>query len=135
MFPKDEMLGFCSSCGTKIIQLGKKPKFLENYKEHFISLSNQTLMRIGVCDVCKVQLVAGDAKGIAKKILDNHKEYWSNHKVKTEKKHIGDRPKFYNRLTIENPNTSPKDFFRKLEKDARERKELNTIKKSYGMER
>lgn len=122
MFPKDEMLGFCSACGERIITLGKKPRFLDNYREHFIELSNKTIMKVGVCADCRVSLVAGDAKGKADLILANHKEYWANRTKKTKKttgrttKMI---PRFFEDLTVENPNTTPRDFRRALEKRLR----------------
>lgn len=123
MFPKDEMLGFCSSCGVKIISLGRTPKFLKNYKEHYISLSNGTLIKVGVCDICRVELVSGDSKKMAKKILENHKEYWRNRMKKT-KRNI---PKFFEKLDVNHPNTNPRDFIRLLEKKRREKKELKAM--------
>lgn len=130
MFPKDEMLGFCSSCGVKIISLGRTPKFLENYKEHYISLSNGTLMKIGVCDMCRVELVSGDSMKMAKKILKNHKEYWRNRtkKVKfTNGRILRDIPRFFEKLEVGHPNTNPRDFVRLLEKKRREKQELKAM--------
>lgn len=133
MFPKDEMLGFCSSCGVKIISLGRTPKFLENFKEHYISLSNGTLMKVGVCDVCRVELVSGDAKKMAEKILENHKEYWKN-RTKQVKFATRDIPKFFLKLEVKNPNTNPVDFIRKKEKDKREKQELKAMSATESVE-
>lgn len=130
MFPNDEMLGFCSSCGVKIIRLGRRPQFLENYREHYFSLSNDTLMKVGVCDVCRVELVSGDAGKMAKKILQNHKLYWATRTKKIKKtngKVSKDIPRFFEKLEVENPNTNPRDFTRYLEKKRKEKQELKAM--------
>jgi hypothetical protein len=117
-FPKNQMLGFCSSCGKSIIDLKKKgkkasAKFTEDYREHIIELSNFTIMRIAVCAECKEYLVSGaEVIKMAQKIVDNHILYWKNHKKGA--------PKNYDKIKVVNPNTTPRDFMRKKEKKRRE---------------
>lgn len=79
------MTGYCSCCGTRIIDDNGKP--LENYCDHTIevcfdeSLENNRLLKVGVCVACKARLVAGNKKEqTATKILANHKIYWKANK-------------------------------------------------------
>jgi len=119
------MLGKCSACGTQVIEIKKengkvKAKYLSNYKEHIIELSNHSIMRVAVCDKCKVELVAGKSKEIAVKIVDNHIDFWGKNK-KTA-------PKEFASLTCVNSNTTLQDFTRKIEKikqEAELNKQLN----------
>ena len=110
--PKNKMLGYCSACGEKIIEAkmqGKRKaslRKLPNYKEHIIELSNGTIMRIAICDKCKVELVAGKSQKTAEKILDNHIAYWSTAKSK---------PTDYKNLSVVNSNTDLGTFIKKVE--------------------
>lgn len=119
------MLGFCSACGAKIIDIKKKGgkaslRKLENYKEHIVELSNGTIMRVAVCDNCKIELVAGKALDTAKTILSNHKDYWENNR---KKKDITD----YAGLKIINPNTDLGTFLKKRKDNEIEVINLNEI--------
>ena len=111
------MLGYCSACGAKIIEITiekgkKKARFLDNYKEHIIELSNNTIMRVAVCDKCKVELVAGKSKKTANKIVENHIAYWDNKPLNS--------PMDYQKIICINSNTTEMDFLRKKEKQAQE---------------
>lgn len=99
------MVGFCSSCGANIIDLtGEKPKKLPNFREHLIQLSDWSLMRVGVCDICKEKLTNGkDRQKIADAVLNNHKTYWKN---------TVNKPKGKDALTVLNPDTTDEDFKR-----------------------
>jgi len=100
------MTGTCSSCGKEILVKvnGKFRKSLA-YREHFLELSNGTIMRVGVCEDCKIKLVTGDkVDETAEKILDNHKIYW--------KEHSDTAPAKYDEITVTNPNTTPSQFIR-----------------------
>ena len=72
------MIGYCSSCGDQVLDLsGPRPVMLPNFREHTIMLSDWSMMRVGVCDVCKEKLISGQNIGkTADKILKNHKTYW-----------------------------------------------------------
>lgn len=93
------MAGYCSSCGTVIMDLTKKrpsERLLPNHRQHTIELSNGFLT-VGVCDACKVELVSGESLTVANTILDNHKIYWKERNVSDDRlKHI----------TVVNPNSS-----------------------------
>jgi hypothetical protein len=123
-FPKNQMLGYCSACGVKVIEVkkdGKKAsaKFMTNFKEQIIELSNKTIMRVGVCDKCKEKMVSGkDPLEVAQKIIDNHIEYWKNHKREA--------PRGYEDLKATHPNTDLRQFLRRREK-AMQEKELNKL--------
>lgn len=113
-FPKKRMIGFCSSCGEVVIDLTKdgrkaSAKFKENYKEHIIELSNKTIMRVGVCDKCKIELVSGkNPLKIAKKIIKNHIDYWTGHRKEA--------PRSFEEIKVVHPNTNLRQFLRKKEK-------------------
>lgn len=113
--PKDKMLGYCSSCGAKIIEAKKvglrkaSLRKLLNYKEHIVELSNGTIMRVAVCDKCKTELVAGKSQEIADKIIDNHIKYWDKVAVKKE------IPNDYKTITVVNSNTDLGTFLKKQE--------------------
>jgi hypothetical protein len=52
-------------------------RFLVNYRDHVLEISNGTLMRVGVCQNCKELLVAGKkVKKTAEDILENCKAFW-----------------------------------------------------------
>lgn len=119
------MLGKCSACGLKIIDITVNRtkaslRKLPNYHEHTIELSNGTIMNVAVCDTCKIELVSGKAKKKADEILDKHIQFWD-----ARKKHK-DTPRGYQTLKISNPNTDLATFLKKQE---RERIEIIDIKK------
>lgn len=123
-FPNKKLLGHCTACGEEVIDLSKKDKrasakFLLNYREHTIMLSNDTLMRVSVCVKCKAQLTSGDATGTAKKIVENHIKYWKNH--------IKEAPVGYAKYKCIHPNMDFASFIRLKEKKIREQKLLNLI--------
>lgn len=96
------MTGLCSSCGVSILDLsGIKSKKLENYHEHLIKLSNNTLMRVGVCSDCKIELVSGNSASTAEQIIENHKHYWRKAKK---------APKEFESITCTDSNTTPQKF-------------------------
>lgn len=98
------MVGYCSSCGVEIIDLEAK-KFLPNYANHIIELSNGTLMQVGVCVDCKLKLVSGNkVQKTADDILKNHKIYWKDSK---------DKPKDNETLTVVDPNSDSYKFHQK----------------------
>ena len=103
------MVGYCSSCGAQIIDLTKqgKDRFLPNFTQHTIELSNGTLMAVGVCSDCKVKLVGGkNVQATADTIVGNHKIYWA---VQDE----GMRPKDFVTITATDPNTSYEKWYNK----------------------
>ena len=103
---KETLVGVCTACGTEIMDLTikkKKQRRLENYREHIVELSNNTLMRVAICEKCKVKLVSGkDVQATADLILENHKFYWDLKKQKWHKE-----------LKIEDPNTSKEKYLSK----------------------
>lgn len=113
------MTGYCSACGAQIIDLsGVRPRLLPNYREHIIELSNETMMRVGVCVTCKGKLVSGSkVKTTANAILANHRIYWGVQKR---------RPKNFDKLTVSDPNTDEKKFNRAR----KERRHAEALKKS-----
>jgi hypothetical protein len=126
-FPEKQMLGFCSACGEQVIEIKRigrkvKAKFLPNYYEHYIELSNKTLMRIALCDKCKEYMVSGkNPKEKAQSIVNNHITYWNNNSKKK------DKPKNFKNLTATNPNLSVRDFIRSREKEKQEQDMSNII--------
>lgn len=127
------MLGFCSNCGQQIMDLTKKgqDRLLINYRDHMVELNNGTLMRIGVCQNCKELLVAGnDVMKVAKKILDNHKNFWDN----DEHAPVG-----YEKFDIADPNTDEEKFMakRNIKIDDEEKalqKQKDDFKKNHAIE-
>lgn len=54
-------------------------RLLTNYRDHWVELSNGTIMRVGVCVNCKESLVSGEkVREVADGILKKHKEYWAD---------------------------------------------------------
>ena len=69
---------FCSLC-EKVRIIGfdenNKPFELPIYREHFIELSNGSLLKVGVDETCKISLVSGEkVRENAEKILEAYKE-------------------------------------------------------------
>ena len=121
------MIGWCSSCGVQVMDLTKKgaKRFLPNYKEHYVELSDHTLMRIGICEDCRANLTSGpDVLKTAAKILKNHKTYW---------KFVG-LGKKYQDLKVEDPNTDEGKFRRNRvlrkhqEEELKHETDINKIK-------
>lgn len=119
------MIGWCSSCGVQVMDLTKKgaKRFLPNYREHYVELSDRTLMRVGVCEDCRSSLTSGpNVAKTADKILKNHKTYW---------KFNGRRESAYKDLKIEDPNTDELKFRRNRqlrkhqEEEAKQKKDLD----------
>jgi len=113
--PASNMLGYCSACGKKIINMeikGGKASLrkLDNFRENMIELSNGTLMRVAVCDSCKEELVAGNSMAKAQEILDNHVIYWE----KQDKQEV---PLNYASLEVVNSNTDLGTFIKKIEEE------------------
>lgn len=114
----ERMIGFCSACGAEVIDLkkDKRARFLPNYRDHLVELDNNSMMRVAVCEKCKIELASGKSKKTADKILENHKTYWNNHKA----------PQGFEKFKIVDSNTSKSKFFRKREKRQQE-EELNKL--------
>lgn len=80
----------CYSCNKQIIKIAekegiKKVKIKDNFREHFIELSNKTIMRVAVCKECKELLMTQAGKEIAETILSKNKTHWrKGKKIKTE---------------------------------------------------
>lgn len=115
------MIGYCSACGASVIVFDKtkkkaSAKFAPDFREHYIELSNKTLMRIGLCADCKVYMVSGaDIDKKAKDIIKNHIAFW--------KENSKDAPDNFSKLTVVNPNTNPDLFIRKMDKEAKKKEE------------
>jgi hypothetical protein len=124
---KEIQVGCCSYCDVKIFDVKKRTqekvvrmakRKLPEYREHTFELSNESLMRVGVCQKCKDVLVEGssDAEVIAEAILNRHKEWW---KKNEKKEHIP----FYNSIFVVDVNSSEEKFSEKR-KALEEEKEM-----------
>lgn len=122
------MLGFCSNpdCNTQVMDLAKKGegRFLTNYRDHWIELSNGTIMRVGVCVNCKAKLVSGsNVRKTAEKILQKHKAYWTTDPY---------APKDFQSMEIVSPNTSEKGFMEKrMREEETEKTQLDEQKENF----
>lgn len=103
-----KMAGLCCICGIPIIQIvGGKARLLPIFRNHIVKLSNDTLMRIGVCDIDKAKLSSGSLViATANIALANHKTYWMNNTKYA--------PKDFEKLTITDPNTNLSKFRREM---------------------
>lgn len=110
------MSGFCCVCGDEIVVKVKgRNKLGENFRHHIIKLSNNTLMRIGVCDKCHAKLTSGNkVQETSDTALANHKTYWANNPKWS--------PNDYQNLTVTDPNSNLSKFKREilLEKHSKE---------------
>lgn len=74
-------IGYCALCQeVKIMHFDEKNRLVlsPNYREHFLELSNGTLMRVCVDEECKTRLIGGsEVMKNANIILENHKAFWA----------------------------------------------------------
>ena len=107
-------MGCCTNCDVQIMDMTKRgqERFLPNYREHTIELSNLSLMRVAVCLDCKDTLTheTAQSKKIADTILDRHKVWWTNNLPKKDPR----MPDFHMDLSVEDANSSEEKFFPKV---------------------
>lgn len=105
--------GKCTNCDRQVLDLTKKgsKRFLPNYCEQEMELSNGTLMRVAVCSDCKATLVneSEEATTIANNILDRHKVWWSNNLRDNDPR----MPAFHLELQVEDVNSNAEKFIEK----------------------
>lgn len=103
---KTPEIGLCTACDTPILDLSKKGKarFLPNYREHEMELSNESLIRVVVCDECKDVLVSDtpEAMAMATGIIERHKVWWSENLSEDDER----MPKFHERLAVIDSNSN-----------------------------
>jgi len=108
------MIGKCSNCDTQVMDLNRRgqDRFLSNYRDHIVELSNNTLMRVGVCQNCKALLEdEKTAQEVADNILKKHKDYWNNDEY---------APIGFEDFTIIDQNTNEDKFAKKRELNTKE---------------
>lgn len=115
---------FCSLC-EKVRIIGfdenNKPFELPIYREHFIELSNGSLLKVGVDETCKISLVSGKkVRENAEKILEGYKEHL---------REIAGYRSDFESWNVTHPNTSKEDFhMARVRKDLEEKKNLDAQK-------
>ncbi len=108
------MIGICSNCDTQVMDLNRRgqDRFLLNYRDHIVELSNNTLMRVGVCVNCKKLLEdEKTAQETSDNILRKHKEYWNSDEY---------APIGFEDFTIIDPNTNEEKFAEKRKLNTKE---------------
>lgn len=100
----------CYSCDKQIIKVlnkdgVKKIKIKENFREHTIELSNNTIMRVAVCKECKEILMTEAGKEKVDIILAKNKLHWS----KGRKINKGN----FDKLTVINTNITKRKFLKR----------------------
>lgn len=100
------------------------PFELPEYREHFIELSNASLLKVGVCTACHMTLISGvKASENAGKILEAYKRWLRGIQ--------GQKSDFEN-LEIINPNASESDYqMNRLRAEMREKSNLENQKQSH----
>lgn len=121
--------GFCALCQeVRIMEAveGGGVQTLPNYCEHFVELSNGSIMRIGICEDCRPRLISGkNVLQNAKKILDLHKEFW-----RSENPHGN-----FDDLDIADPNTDEqKHLQKKLAEEKSQSDALDSQKENHYRE-
>jgi hypothetical protein len=117
-------IGFCTNCDTQIFDPSQKGhvRFLPEYNEHVIELSNESLMRVGVCSKCKDTLVRGnqDAEDMASNILERHKLWWGNHLPAEDPR----KPKFHHALAVVDTNSNPAKLRKRIKENETEKEKV-----------
>lgn len=118
-FMEEIKIGACTSCDKQIFD-ASKPKgsrFTEEYREHTLGLSNETLMRVGVCASCKEILDSDNTKAqeLANQILERHKIWWRNNLPETK------QPYFFKNIAVTNVTTDEDAFREKLSEKEKEK--------------
>lgn len=90
------------------------------YREHYIEITNGTLLRVGVCESCRPLLISGEnVLENAKRILDAHKIFWASENP------IGD----YDSLDVVDPNTDEKKFLEKRKESEQVEEDALSVQK------
>jgi hypothetical protein len=103
-----------------------RERLLSNFAEHFLELSNGTIMRVSVCSNCKLLLVAGtQVQKTADNILSKHKDYWQTDE---------NAPQGFADFTVVDPNASEDKILAKRGEDERVENEKLDLQKSNFIE-
>lgn len=118
---------FCSLCeNIRIIGYDEdnRPYELPNYREHFMELSNGSLLKVGLDENCHIGLISGNkVKQNAEKMLESYKAWL---------RAIPGQPSDFEELEVVKPNTNELDFqMDRIRKQNEEAAKLDEQKESH----